>query len=90
MKYVVIYERDPENWGAFAPDLPGYVATAEGLEELRELCVKGYRSISKDCAAQAIGFPNRRRSSMLSTSRNEPSSHSDGMREKESHCAPPA
>lgn len=37
MKYVVIYERGVENWGAFAPDLPGYGATAESLEALRAL-----------------------------------------------------
>jgi predicted RNase H-like HicB family nuclease len=41
MKYVVIYERGPENWGAFAPDLPGYGATAENLDELRELVREG-------------------------------------------------
>lgn len=41
MKYVVVYERGPENWGAFAPDLPGYAATAETLEELRGLVREG-------------------------------------------------
>ncbi len=41
MKYVVIYERGAENWGAFAPDLPGYAATAESLEALRELVKEG-------------------------------------------------
>ncbi len=41
MKYVVIYERGPENWGAFAPDLPGYGATAETLDELRALVREG-------------------------------------------------
>lgn len=41
MKYVVIYQRGPNNWGAFAPDLPGYGATAETLDELRELVREG-------------------------------------------------
>ncbi len=41
MKYVVIYERGSKNWGAFAPDLPGYAATAETLEELRDLVREG-------------------------------------------------
>jgi hypothetical protein len=41
MKYVVIYERGPQNWGAFAPDLPGYGATAGTLDELRELVREG-------------------------------------------------
>ncbi len=29
MKYVAVYERDPDNWGAFAPGLLRYGATAE-------------------------------------------------------------
>lgn len=34
MTSIVIDERGPEN-GAFAPDLPGYEATAAPLDELR-------------------------------------------------------
>jgi predicted RNase H-like HicB family nuclease len=41
MKYVVIYERDAESWGAYAPDLPGYPATAQTLDELRDLVREG-------------------------------------------------
>ncbi len=41
MKYLVIYERGAHNWGAFAPDLPGYAATAESLEALRGLVREG-------------------------------------------------
>ena len=41
LKYVVIYERGVKNWGAFAPDLPGYAATAETLEDLRALVREG-------------------------------------------------
>ncbi|MGH7728003.1 MAG: type II toxin-antitoxin system HicB family antitoxin [Vulcanimicrobiaceae bacterium] len=36
-----IYERGPKNWRAFAPDLPGYGATAETLDELRVLVREG-------------------------------------------------
>ena len=41
MKYIVIYERSADNWGAFAPDLPGYAATAETLDGLREIVREG-------------------------------------------------
>jgi predicted RNase H-like HicB family nuclease len=41
MTYVVVYERVPENWGAFVPDLPGYAATADTLDETRELVREG-------------------------------------------------
>jgi predicted RNase H-like HicB family nuclease len=41
MKYVVIYERTPTNWSAYVPDLPGYGAAAETLEEVRRLVREG-------------------------------------------------
>ena len=33
VKYVVIYERAPNNYCAYAPDLPGCVATGATLAE---------------------------------------------------------
>lgn len=41
MKYVVIYEPGPPNWSAYVPDLPGYAAAADSLEELRGLVREG-------------------------------------------------
>jgi len=41
MTYLVIYEPGAENWGAFAPDLPGYAATAPSLNALRDLVREG-------------------------------------------------
>jgi len=41
MKYVVNYVRLPENWSAYVPDLPGYAATADTLDELRVLVREG-------------------------------------------------
>ncbi len=41
MTFLVLYEKGRNNWGAYAPDLPGYGATAETLEELRELVREG-------------------------------------------------
>lgn len=37
MRYIVVYERTPNNWGAYVPDLPGCVAAADTREEVREL-----------------------------------------------------
>ncbi len=37
MKYVVIFEKAPNNYGAYVPDLPGCVALADTLEETEEL-----------------------------------------------------
>ena len=33
--YAVVFERAPNNYAAYAPDVPGCVATAEGWEEIR-------------------------------------------------------
>jgi predicted RNase H-like HicB family nuclease len=41
MKYLVVYEPGPPNWSAYVPDLPGYAATAESLDELRRLVREG-------------------------------------------------
>ena len=37
VKYVVIYERAPNNYCAYAPDLPGCVATGPTLAETEAL-----------------------------------------------------
>ena len=34
MKYVVVYERTPNNWSAYVPDLPGCVSTGATREEV--------------------------------------------------------
>lgn len=36
MKYVVVFEQSPNNWGAFVPDLPGCVAVGDTFEETKE------------------------------------------------------
>ena len=35
MKYLVLYEKSSNGFGAYAPDLPGCVATGRNLEETR-------------------------------------------------------
>ena len=37
MRYIVVYEQGPNNWGAYVPDLPGCVATAHTREGVRQL-----------------------------------------------------
>lgn len=34
MKYVVVFERTPNNWSAYVPDLPGCVAAGDTREEV--------------------------------------------------------
>ena len=37
MEYVVIFEKGENSYGASVPDLPGCIAVAETIEEVREL-----------------------------------------------------
>ncbi|MGA9391303.1 MAG: type II toxin-antitoxin system HicB family antitoxin [Candidatus Sulfotelmatobacter sp.] len=37
MKYLVIYEKSPTGWGAYAPDLPGLGVVGKTLAEAKEL-----------------------------------------------------
>ncbi|HEY3945733.1 MAG TPA: hypothetical protein VGL78_10935 [Solirubrobacteraceae bacterium] len=38
-----IYHSDPGGWWADSPDVPGWSATADGVDELRELVEEGVR-----------------------------------------------
>lgn len=37
MKYLVIYERGENSWGAYVPDLPGLGVAGSTLEEVKQL-----------------------------------------------------
>ena len=37
MKYLVVYEKSENGWGAYAPDLPGLGVAAKTLEEAKQL-----------------------------------------------------
>ena len=36
LKYAVVYERTPNNYSAYSPDLPGCISTGETWEEIQE------------------------------------------------------
>jgi predicted RNase H-like HicB family nuclease len=37
MTYTVIYEKGPETWGAYVPDLPGVISVGDSPEEVEQL-----------------------------------------------------
>lgn len=37
LRYTVIYEQGENNWSAYSPDVPGCIATAASLDELKLL-----------------------------------------------------
>ena len=40
-KYIVIYERSANGWGAYVPDLPGLGVVGDTLEEVKQLIREG-------------------------------------------------
>ena len=41
LKYAVVYERTPNNYSAYSPDLPGCISTGETWEDIQEKHVGG-------------------------------------------------
>jgi len=37
MTYTVIYEKGPDSWGAYVPDLPGVIAVGDSRDEAERL-----------------------------------------------------
>ncbi|HXK03182.1 MAG TPA: type II toxin-antitoxin system HicB family antitoxin [Verrucomicrobiae bacterium] len=37
MRFTVIYEKGPESWGAYVPDLPGVISVGDSREEVEHL-----------------------------------------------------
>jgi len=37
VKYAVVYEKAPRNWGAYVPDLPGCIATGKTRADVERL-----------------------------------------------------
>ncbi len=37
MKLMVIYEKGPDSWGAYVPDLPGVIAAGDSRDEVETL-----------------------------------------------------
>jgi predicted RNase H-like HicB family nuclease len=37
MRYTVIFEKGPNSWGAYVPDLPGVITVADSREEAESL-----------------------------------------------------
>jgi predicted RNase H-like HicB family nuclease len=37
MTYTVIYEKGPDSWGAYVPDLPGVISVGDSRQEVETL-----------------------------------------------------
>ena len=65
MKYTVIIEKGPTNYGAYVPDLPGCVAVADTREEVAALIQEAVVSHLELLAGDGQQFPEPRSSAQL-------------------------
>jgi predicted RNase H-like HicB family nuclease len=62
-RYAVVFEKTPNNWAAYVPDLPGCVTTGNTLDDTRRLIAEAIEfHIEKACACTAKPFQSQPRS----------------------------
>jgi predicted RNase H-like HicB family nuclease len=57
MRYVAIIEKGPRSYGAYVPDLPGCVAAAKTLTEVRKLIRQAIRLHVDDLRDRGLPVP---------------------------------
>ena len=57
MKYLVVFEKSAQSYGAYVPDLPGCVATATSPEEVSRLIHEAIYLHLQDLRAQGLPIP---------------------------------
>ncbi len=56
-EYLAIYERGPENWSGFAPDVPGCISTGASMPELRENLLEALAFHLEGLVLEGIALP---------------------------------
>lgn len=59
MTYTVIYEKGPETWGAYVPDLPGVITVGDSREEVEQLIQEAIVFTLRDCRRRGWPFRSR-------------------------------
>ena len=62
LKYVVVYERTPNNYGAYAPDVPGCAATALTWLKAKRLFAEALEVYLESCVEKGDPIPEPRMS----------------------------
>jgi len=58
MTYTVIYEKGPDSWGAYVPDLPGVISVGDTLEEVKSLMSEAIAFHLEGLAAEGLPVPH--------------------------------
>ena len=60
LRYAVVYERMPNNYGAFSPDVPGCAATAGTWLQAKRLYAQALKVYIESCAEMGEQIPEPR------------------------------
>ena len=62
LKYAVVYERTPNNFSAYVPELPGCISTGRTWDEIREMISEAITFHMEDLAEEGDPVPSPRMS----------------------------
>ena len=62
LKYAVVYERTPNNFSAYVPELPGCISTGRTWDEIREMICEAITSHVEDLTERGDPVPGPRMS----------------------------
>ena len=62
LKYAVVYERSPNNFSAYVPELPGCISTGHTLDEIRDMIREAITSHIEDLTEKGEPVPGPRMS----------------------------
>jgi predicted RNase H-like HicB family nuclease len=57
MRYAIVIEKGENSYGAYVPDLPGCVAVAETLEEVKKLIVEAIAFHIEGLKEEGLAIP---------------------------------
>ncbi len=62
LRYAVVFEQTPNNYGAYAPDVPGCISTGKTWDEMQEMIREALTSHIEDLLEQGEPLPEPKRS----------------------------
>src|SRR6185369_9801438 len=57
MRFTVIYEKGPDSWGAYVPDLPGVISVGDSREEVEHLIQQAIEFHLEGMREEGIAIP---------------------------------
>ena len=57
MKYTVIYEKGPNSWGAYVPDLPGVITVGDSRDDVERLIQEAIQLHLEGMREEGISVP---------------------------------